>query len=82
MPPRKQWATSLTERRAGWKTQPSKVAAYNWTRTVALDVSVAAPGQKLPTQIFVWVDEGLGRGWEPYDTLDLAELAAMKDGVR
>lgn len=79
--PRKKWATSITERRAGWKTHLSKAAAYRWTQMVAFDVSVAAPGQHLPTRIHVWVDEGLGQGWELYESLNLADLTPSTGGA-
>ncbi len=75
--PRKKWATRLhpASQRV---THPSKTAAYRYVRNQAVALRAGMLRADL-NRCTVWVDEGLGRGWELYETVDLAELAGMKE---
>lgn len=78
--PRKKWATQPPHKSLHREVHQSKPAAY---RAVQTWVEWYRDGKLSPgvRQIEVWVDDGLGCGWELYETVDLAELAGMKDGA-
>jgi hypothetical protein len=69
------WATGEGDTRDEF---PSMKQAYEFVQ--ALTFSYAA-GQIENPRLTVWVDEGDGQGWRLYETLDLAELAHMRDGA-
>ncbi len=70
--PRKKWATGEGVKRDEFT---SRRATYEWVQTLARS---HAAGMEPVRHLTVWVDEGLGRGWELYETVDLADLAGMK----
>jgi len=78
MPPRKKWATQPHLMSIHRTVHRSKPAAY---RAVQDWVDEYRTGNLNPRirQIEVLVNEGLGRGWELYETLSLAELAAVTE---
>lgn len=69
----KKWATRHHpgERR---KTHTSKVAVYRFVQQQAEAYHVGMIRRDL-NRINVYVNEGRGRGWELYETVDLADLA-------
>lgn len=75
MSTRKKWAAS-------WDGRPrdlaapghSKKAVYDWIAKAAAELSRSS----YPPIVNVWVDEGLGRGWERYERVDLREHAAAR----
>ncbi len=75
--PRKKWATRAHPA-DGRMTWPSKPAAYRETQRLAELFATGRLRRDL-RRVTVWVDEGLGRGWELYETVDLSELAGMKE---
>ena len=75
--PRKKWATRHhpAEQR---RVHPSQAAAYRYVQKEAGHYRLGALRADL-TRITVWVDEGLGRGWELYETVDLSEIAPKEN---
>jgi hypothetical protein len=76
--PRKLWATSfrgVPDKRR----HESKAVAYRYVQNAT--TNYAAGVRYRTTHVNVWVDERGGRGWELYETVDLAELAGMKEGA-
>jgi hypothetical protein len=71
--PRKKWATRHHpgEKR---RTHISQVATYRYVQQQAEAYHVGMIRRDL-NRINVYVDEGLGRGWELYETVNLADLA-------
>ena len=75
--PRKKWATRLhpAEKR---KTHTSQTAAYRHIRDLAALYANGSLRADL-NRVSVWVDEGHGRGWELYETVNLADLASKEN---
>lgn len=73
--PRRKWATSHIGCLP--KMHSSKVEAY---RHVQAEAAEWARGVRQHSgHVRVWVDEGLGTGWELYETVDLDEVAAITE---
>ncbi len=75
--PRKKWATRQhpADPRT---THPSKPAAYRYVQQQAEYFHLGMIRRDL-NRINVYVDEGHGRGWELYETVDLADLAPKEN---
>ncbi len=73
----KRWATRHHpgERR---KTHTSKVAAYRFVQQQAEYYHDGIIRRDL-NRITVYVDEGRGRGWELYESVNLADLAPKEN---
>lgn len=71
--PRKKWATKLNTPGAPMKNFPSETKAFANVRELAKFVQ---GGTEIGgTTVKVFVDEGLGRGWELFEVVDLADAA-------
>jgi hypothetical protein len=72
--PRKKWSTTWVPVGAR-HPHGSKAGAYRYVQARAAEFHA---GMLRPdaTRVIVWVDEGLGRGWQKYETLELADLPA------
>ncbi len=71
--PRKKWATRHHPGETR-RTHTSKPAAYRYVQEQAEHYRTGLLRSDL-NRINVYVDEGLGRGWELYETVNLADLA-------
>ncbi len=74
--PRKKWATRLNPADQR-KTHPSEAAVWRYVNAVADQYRSGLLRRDL-SRLTVWVDEGLGRGWELYETVNLADWAASR----
>jgi hypothetical protein len=75
--PRKKWATRLHPADPR-KTHDSKPATYRYVQQQAGHYRDGMVRADL-NRITVYVDEGLGRGWELYETINLADLAPKEN---
>jgi hypothetical protein len=73
--PRKKWATSGSYPAAPRTSHSSRLAAYRDVEKLAAEFRGGGLRKDL-THVTVWVDEGLGRGWESYERIALADLPA------
>lgn len=72
--PRKKWATRHHPG-ASRRSHGSQVATYRHIQSLAEEYRLGMIRADL-NRVSVWVDEGLGRGWELYETVNLADLAS------
>ncbi|GGM52284.1 hypothetical protein ACFFX1_55655 [Dactylosporangium sucinum] len=70
--PRKKWSTT-TYAGDPRRSHPSKPAAYRYVQARA-DEFHAGMLRRDFKQVVVWVDEGYGRGWQRYETVNLDAL--------
>lgn len=75
--PRKKWATRHHPG-SPRTTHTSKPAAYRYVQQQAEHYRLGMLRGDL-NRITVYVDEGLGRGWDLYETVNLAELAPKEN---
>jgi hypothetical protein len=73
MAPRKKWRTR-TWVGSRWVSHPSQAAAYRYIQREAQQFQAGMLRAEV-THVTVQVDEGLGRGWELFERVSLAELA-------
>lgn len=74
MATRKKWSTTWSNPALGRSAHRSEKAAYAW---ISEQATALREGRALRSTIVnVWVDEGLGRGWERYERVDLREHGA------
>lgn len=67
---RKKWATSFPDVPGDQRQRhPSKPAVYRWLKNEA-----ALVGGSRGPHVTIWVDEGLGAGWELFERIDLREV--------
>lgn len=76
--PRKKWATQPPLMKVARRNHPSKPAAYRDVQEWAAEFAAGTLRQGI-REIEVYVDEGLGRGWELYETINLAGLAPKEN---
>lgn len=78
--PRKRWSTTIlvangSETRHR-KAHPSQAAVYRWLQWRAEELAAGMLADDR-SKVIVWLDERDGRGWQRFENVDLAELAAM-----
>lgn len=69
--PRKKWATKLANANAQMTRHTSETKAFEHVRKMAAHYAGTEIGRM---NIEVFVDEGLGRGWELFECLKLSDV--------